>query len=307
MPQSGNPTSRPSVSIVVPTYNRARLVLKTLRSCLEQTYRNLELIVVDDGSTDGTADVVTALEREEPRIRYLRQSNQKLPAALNAGFRISRGEYLTWTADDNQYHRDAIEVMARALSENPDVGFVYSDYDLVDHEGRALRRFSCGAPEHLQESNCVGACFMYRRRVYEEVGDYDPDWVYIEDYEYWFRVRQHFKMMPIFGVNLMSFARHAESLTALLGLRQALLALCVRLEHRRAWGRKVDLLIASKMGRALELAGIGTWRRPFIAALVYALAKPWSPYRWGILRDVLREAGHDRAKLGSAAAPLPSS
>ncbi|MBV9464137.1 MAG: glycosyltransferase, partial [Verrucomicrobiae bacterium] len=80
------------VSIVLPTYNRADLLGRSIQSCLEQTYRNLEVIVVDDGSTDGTPKLVREYAAKDARVRSHRQQNAGLPCALNAGFLMAKGE-----------------------------------------------------------------------------------------------------------------------------------------------------------------------------------------------------------------------
>ena len=106
--------SEPLVSIVLPTYNRAHLLGHAIRSVLAQMYRNLELIVVDDNSKDDTPSVVRSFD--DARIRCVRNDpNLKLPAALNRGFSLARGELLTWTSDDNLYAPAAIGKMAAAL------------------------------------------------------------------------------------------------------------------------------------------------------------------------------------------------
>ncbi len=99
---SERPADQALVSIVLPTYKRAHVLPSAIRSVLNQTYTNLELIVVDDNSPDDTRDVVASFG--DPRIRYVRnEPNLKLPRALNRGFSLARGEYLTWTSDDNLY------------------------------------------------------------------------------------------------------------------------------------------------------------------------------------------------------------
>ena len=88
----------PLVSIVLPTHNGARYLEQAVQSCLDQTYRNWELIIVDDASTDETPALIARLVAADSRIRSIRNEvNQKLPGALNTGFAQARGEYLTWT------------------------------------------------------------------------------------------------------------------------------------------------------------------------------------------------------------------
>lgn len=97
----------PKVSIVLPTYNGARYLRQSIDSCLGQTYRNLELIVVDDASTDTTPEIIRSYQ--DPRIRVIRHEKSKmLPESLNTGFRAVSGDYLTWTSDDNYYVPEAI-------------------------------------------------------------------------------------------------------------------------------------------------------------------------------------------------------
>src|SRR6266508_190816 len=114
-----------SVSIVLPTYNGSRYLEESIDSCLKQTFEDIELIIVDDCSTDDTPQIVARYR--DPRLRVIRhETNRKLPAALNTGFAASKGTYLTWTSDDNRYAPNAIEVMMQALETSPEIGLVYA-------------------------------------------------------------------------------------------------------------------------------------------------------------------------------------
>ena len=189
------PAASPLVSIVLPTYRRAHLLPHAIRSVLGQTHRDLELIVVDDNSPDETPGVVRSFD--DPRLRYMRNDpNLKLPRSLNRGFALARGEYLTWTSDDNLFAPTAIEHMVARL-EHGGCAFVYADYwEFAELDGAGgpvdvtLRRL----PDALQpdRGNQVGACFMYTRAVYEAVGDYDPGLFLVEDYDYWMRILRRF-------------------------------------------------------------------------------------------------------------------
>jgi glycosyltransferase involved in cell wall biosynthesis len=186
----------PLVSIVLPTYKRAHLLAQAMRSVLDQTHANLELIVVDDNSPDDTAAVVQSFD--DPRIRYVKNDpNLKLPRALNRGFSMARGEYLTWTSDDNLLEPTAIEKMVAVLAAN-DCDFVYADYWLFseqDADGRPLAPQQIRQPSTLQldKGNHIGACFMYTRKLYEAVGDYDPELFLVEDYDYFLRAARQFR------------------------------------------------------------------------------------------------------------------
>ena len=138
----------------------------------------------------------------DPRIRYVRnEPNLKLPSALNRGFLLARGEYLTWTSDDNLYGENAIQRMVEVL-QGGDCDFIYADYFLFsdqDTNGKPLDSRHSKLPDQVQleKSNHIGACFMYTREVYEAVGEYDPELFLVEDYDYFMRIAKRFRMCHI--------------------------------------------------------------------------------------------------------------
>jgi len=208
-----NVDSESKVSIILPTYNGAsKYLYQSMKSCLDQTYRNLELIVVDDCSNDNTFEVVKSFS--DHRIRYIRhEHNMRLPSALNTGFRASTGEFLTWTSDDNEYLPDAIQQMVAFLRDHQGADFVYADYRMLYAESGKLERKRL--PDHIDLSvkNCVGPCFMYTRKVYQKIGDYDPKHELVEDYDYWMRVAREFKMIH-HRRPLYLYREHPRSLTS---------------------------------------------------------------------------------------------
>ena len=171
-----------------------------IQSVLNQTYTNLELIVVDDNSPDATREAVASFS--DPRIRYVRnEPNLKLPRALNKGFSLARGEYLTWTSDDNLYAETAIQRMVETL-QGGNCDFIYADYYLfadVDATGRPLDIHHDKLPNkvQLEKGNHIGACFMYTRGVYAAVGEYDPELFLVEDYDYFMRIAKRFRLCHI--------------------------------------------------------------------------------------------------------------
>jgi glycosyltransferase involved in cell wall biosynthesis len=188
------------VSIVLPTFKRAHVLPYAVRSVLAQSYENWELIVVDDNSPDDTAAVVASFA--DARIRYVRnEPNLKLPRALNRGFSLARGEYLTWTSDDNLFGEQAIaKMVARLQAGHCDL--VYADYYLFaeqDAEGRPRDPQHDRLPDELQleKGNHIGACFLYTRKLYETVGDYDPELFLVEDYDYFIRAAKTFRFAHI--------------------------------------------------------------------------------------------------------------
>lgn len=197
---AGASMAAPRVSIVMPTYKRAHLLGGAIQNVLAQSFRDFELIVVDDNSPDDTPRVVAGFD--DPRIRYVRNDpNLRLPRALNRGFSLARGHYLTWTSDDNFYADTAIERMVRVLDRG-DCDLVYADYYMfaeVDDGGRPADAKHDRLPASLQleKGNHIGACFLYTRRAYEAVGDYDPELFLVEDYDYFIRIAARFKACHI--------------------------------------------------------------------------------------------------------------
>lgn len=206
------PAAEPLVSIVLPVYNGARFLRQAMESCLEQTYRNIELIVVDDASTDETPEIIGSFD--DARLVSVRnQRNLNLPASLNAGFARAGGEYLTWTSDDNYYAPRAIGKMVAFLRAR-EADFVCCDFLSVG-DGAPKLDPQVRTPDlaSLARDNCVGACFLYSRRVREAVGGYDPEAFLAEDYDYWIRVAKRFTMLYL-QEPLYYYRYHAETLSA---------------------------------------------------------------------------------------------
>ncbi len=198
------------ISVVLPIYNHAYLAAASIESIQAQTYRNWELIIVNDGSSDNLDEVV-APYLSDKRIRYLKQPNQKLPKALTNGFSFATGELLTWTSADNHMRPEMLERLSAFLRSHEDVAMVYADYMTIDEKGepmtaewfRPQNKFSPNDAElHLPRTtemlnvvrdNFIGASFMYRRSALEIIGEYDPQ-LGVEDYDYWMRINSLLKI-----------------------------------------------------------------------------------------------------------------
>ncbi|MBD5537238.1 MAG: glycosyltransferase [Lachnospiraceae bacterium] len=201
------------VSIVLPVYNGEEHLAEAITSVLSQTYENMELIIVDDCSTDGTPQIISNFVEKDNRVKAIRNKvNQKLPRSLNIGFGLAEGELLTWTSDDNRYKEDAVEKMSDYLEHHPEIGMVYCDYTIIDENGIEREKKCLDEPERLLWGNTVGACFLYTKEVAQKVGSYDSEMFLAEDYDYWIRI---YKEGPIVHLpeNLYYYRRHSKSLT----------------------------------------------------------------------------------------------
>ena len=118
------------VSIILPTYNGKRFLRESIESVINQTYKDWELIVVNDCSTDNTLQIIEEYAQKDNRIKYItNEINSKLPQSLNNGFKLAKGEYYTWTSDDNKYYPTAIEEMVQFLDINNDVDLVSFNFN----------------------------------------------------------------------------------------------------------------------------------------------------------------------------------
>ena len=183
------------ISVVIPCYNQAHYLGEAIGSALGQGYANIEVIVVDDGSTDDAAAVACRYER----VRCVRQENRGLAAARNRGLEESRGEYVVFLDADDRLAERAIEAGAASLESHPDCAFVSGHYSLIDAEGRPMPHVAsaCAEEDHyraLLRRNYIGmpATVMYRRSVLEIVKGFDTSRRACEDYDLYLRIARRF-------------------------------------------------------------------------------------------------------------------
>jgi glycosyltransferase involved in cell wall biosynthesis len=205
--------SQPRVTIVLPVYNGERFLRESIESCLTQTYADLELIAVDDGSTDSTPAILAEHAARDPRMRIItNETNRNLPCALNKGFGASRGAFLTWIACDNRFRVHAIQTMVDVLQRKPEIDIVYADYSLMDSDGRPYYYRAVPEYRELLSWPAMGGCFLYRRRVQDEIGPYAEDLFMAEDHDFWLRASLRCRMEPIHE-DLYLYRVHDKSLT----------------------------------------------------------------------------------------------
>lgn len=206
------------ISVVLPVYNGEAYLRQSVESCLSQTHRALELIIVDDCSTDSSPEILMDYAVQDSRVKVIRNTrNMGLPDSLNIGFRDASGQYLTWTSDDNIYAPNALAYMAQQLSTCPDVAFVYTSYIRIDEAGNERDLVLCSAPTGLRRlelaSGAVGACFMYRAEVRDEIGPYRSEYRNAEDFDYWVRICMRYPARHFYEPHYF-YRVHTSSLTA---------------------------------------------------------------------------------------------
>jgi glycosyltransferase involved in cell wall biosynthesis len=203
----------PRVSMVMPVFNGEQYLRAALDSVLAQDFRDFELICLNDGSSDVTSDILAEYAAKDARIVYRdNPRNIGLPASLNAGFALARGEYHSWTSHDNLLRHDMLSTLVSLLDADISVGVVYAGYSVIDGDGAILRYHPPRPAEDRWFGNPVGAAFLYRREVTEALGGYDESLFGAEDYDFWLRAARQFTLQRV-DRDLYLYRRHDASLT----------------------------------------------------------------------------------------------
>jgi glycosyltransferase involved in cell wall biosynthesis len=184
--------SPPLISIIIPTYNRAEFISQAVESVLGQTMHEWELLVVDDGSTDNTCEVLAAYRRD-PRIHYFYQLNQGQSVARNEALRMIQGDFVGFLDSDDLWAPDKLEKQLAILEANPHVDIVHGDESTMDVQGvvisrKNMKRYSGWITRYLLADNSVSiTTALVRRRCFEEMGGFDTSVGVADDYELWLR------------------------------------------------------------------------------------------------------------------------
>ncbi len=169
----------PLVSVIIPTRNRVRLITRAINSVLDQTYRQLECIVVDDASTDVTRQNVRSIQ--DDRLVYLcHETNRGASAARNTGIKASKGKYIAFLDDDDEWFPKKLQKQVPLIQSLPDkVGMVYCWMDYFDERGKLIKKHHPKLKgyvfPHVLDAQRLGGCptLLVRREVIEKVGDFD--------------------------------------------------------------------------------------------------------------------------------------
>jgi glycosyltransferase involved in cell wall biosynthesis len=196
--------TEPIVSVVVPTYNRADLLGETLESILAQTLREIELILVSDGSTDDTPAVVARIG--DPRLKFIEQPNSGGPARpRNVGVRAARGKYVAFCDDDDVWMPEKLAKQVELLEREPDLALCYTEGEYFGDSDIYTRTSLRGRPESrhfdalLYRNFITNSSVMVRRSVFAEVGEFNEDKSLrgTEDYEMWLRISRRHRIAGI--------------------------------------------------------------------------------------------------------------
>ena len=204
----------PKVTVYIPTHNYGRFLDTAIRSALKQTMDDWELIVIDDGSTDNTSEILKPY-RVHPKIRILEQENRGLNFTNNIALRAAEGEYLMRLDADDFLDENILLVLSHILDTKSGVGLVYPDYYHVDEDGEIIeivRRQKIGEEIDLLDLPAHGACTMIRKEILMEIGGYFEEFDRQDGYGMWLKFIQRHHPYNV-NLPLFYYRRHGESLS----------------------------------------------------------------------------------------------
>lgn len=200
----------PKVSVILCTYNRAEYLQKCIDSVINQTFKDWELVVVDDGSEDNTFETVDRYVRHNENIRYLKHKNRKLALSKNAGIQASFGQYITFIDSDDQYKPEHLESRWNYLQSHPEIDLIEGGFE-TDEEVFVADYFQQGKTINLKE--CVlGPTFFGKRNVFFQLRGFNKI-AYGEDTDFWARAEKVFKTEKLKSPETYIYTRATTSIT----------------------------------------------------------------------------------------------
>jgi glycosyltransferase involved in cell wall biosynthesis len=209
------------VSVIIPAYNRAAYINQTVDSVLEQTYKNLELIVVDDGSTDGTFEKLQEYGDRITLLTHEGRANKGQAASINLGLRKATGKYVAILDSDDFWEPNKLDIQVNFLEKQQNVGLVYCNGYGVDADGLRYYDFYSEDPNEQNDPNRVLLdCYillpqnsLVRKSVYDEVGFFNEEYRSAQDHDMLIRISEvcKFAYLPDFVFN---YRRHEDSISA---------------------------------------------------------------------------------------------
>lgn len=205
----------PLVSVIIPTYNRAEMLPNSVNSVINQTYKNLEIIVVDDGSTDNTKEVVKKFK--DKRIKYFKKRNGGPSSAQNYGIKKTKGKYITMLADDDEYLLDKVKLQVEFMQKHRNLVFCYCNVFLKTDSD--MRLFLDKPAKNAFLDLLIGRNFisapavMIKTKILKSSGGFDTSLEVAEDYDLWLRITKKHKRFAYIDMPLAIVTTHELNLS----------------------------------------------------------------------------------------------
>ena len=206
----------PEISVIIQTYNRIKLIERAINSVLNQSHMVNQIIIVDDGSTDGTKEII---KEKYPQITYIYQNNKGVSAARNIGINKTHCNWISFLDSDDTWHQDKIEKQIQKINENPDTLICHTDeiwyrYDKIQNQQKKHKKFG-----GYIFNQCLPFCIispssvMINRKVFNEVGLFDEKLPSCEDYDMWLRICSRYPVLFINEALTNKYGGHDDQLS----------------------------------------------------------------------------------------------
>lgn len=204
------------VSIVTPSYNQAKFIEQTILSVLNQTYPNIEYLIIDGGSDDGTVEI---LKKYQQRITaWVSEKDNGQTDAINKGFSMATGDVYAWLNSDDTLEPHAVSRIVDYFSNNPDVGLVYGDANFIDADGKVIGKFNAAQTDQkrLREGyvHIPQQAAFFRADAWKQIGPLDPGFYFAMDYDLWVRLAAITRIAYYPGV-IANFRLHDDAKTVI--------------------------------------------------------------------------------------------
>ena len=221
--------NNPTVSVIIPTYNRVHFLGETIQSVLNQTYRDFELIIADDGSTDNTEQLVKSFGSDRIKYIQLKKNSGSSAVPRNTGLKAATGKYIALLDSDDTWLPDKLKLEVNFLDTHPSIGLVYSDYTYFGSRGSSEKTgFESKLPvsgfvlkEMFLNNPIISDTVLVRKLCFEKVGLFDESIVQCGDLDMWLRIAVCFEIgyvdVPLARYRLHEKNRHLETGNSLIG------------------------------------------------------------------------------------------
>lgn len=205
-----------NISVVIPSYNRKEFLKRSLDSAINQTKKPLEIIVVDDGSTDGTEAMIKS---DYDFVKFIKQKNKGVSAARNIGIKVSIGEWICFLDSDDEWKKDKLEKQINVMKSNPGYKFFHSNEIWIKNGLRINQKKKHKKYGGDIFDKCLDMCrispssVMIDKTVFDEVGNFNEDLVVCEDYELWLRICDKYRVFFIDEPLIIKYGGHQGQLS----------------------------------------------------------------------------------------------
>jgi len=269
MKQASDKYMNPKISVIIPCFNYGRFIEETVYSALAQTFKDYEIIIIDDGSTDShTIETLNKIEKEHPEIKIIYQLNGHLSNARNNAIKASRGEFFFPLDADDTIEPTILEKCYEVISKEPKLGLVYTYMHYFGSEDLVWKNQEYNFYDLLW-ANHPSVCALIRKKAWEEIGGYDEDMKDgYEDWEFWIRLGKYGWFGKLVREPLYNYRRHAQSMISRSELKHDSIVRYIRNKHKglyekeslrhikKIWKSDCNSSFLSFLRSRLEAAGL---------------------------------------------------